>query len=1256
MKSYNKYKQLTLAVLLSCSTMLAPFHTEAAHTSRYEMSPDGKTMSISYGSDDKPFVNFKVYSATTTGNATKYRDFFTEGNGINVLSEQKAIANGIAYVRDLLGEPVETPTIRLFLEAEVYNNAAAASDMMDNDNTALGNYFLLKNGIDDKYKFKYIVDEEGINYYNADTCIWIWPRDTGWDASDVGVLSRNVDTQSMSSVIVHELFHALGMNLNTSKVEDEYGNISYIVGDKDYPTYSSKFIKNSFDIYGKRAQAGDKVVYINTADKDKYQAEAGKFYMYLSDGYDSEGNAKHTYDSGCYFIGDHVKDVLTINGSLANLAFPVDSKITVPGLPLNGDEGDPELSHIELQNSFLSHQYFRNWSVPMEAELAMLEDLGYTLDRRNFFGYSVYNDGLTITNSNGYFKRVQDSSNNWTYDANQANTQDWGVGLHVYGQKNNITQTGNLYANGDYAIGIRLDGTQDNVLNLKSDVTANGKGGNGIAVTWGRNHTVNIENGSSVQATGDDGVALRFDFGHNDIGDNVTSSEIGGSYMYYSNYRHTPYDIILPKSKLLTALDGPLVKECNINGEIEGKDAAIYISKNALVKEININEGANIKGDIISEWNPKGMWFSKSDPIFLKNSLPEGEDGLTNININTDFIFTDNIIGNSLVLNVAKDKRLTTKAASEPASVMLFAARATAPAATSAALPEISVHAINIASGASYNNEAKLTVGQGSGTITLGNNASFTNTGELTTTLIGNNSGTQFAGSGTVNLAGTVNITLQPGYYGNSEGINWLAPNSKTQINENISNFIIDQASLNSILQNSPTLDDIYLNLDNGKLSFVALRAANAYSQFADDPISLGIAKAFELNAGSASDEAQKLVAAMDFAGDARAVNSALKKLNPSVYSNSAQATLSTHSLLNSLNMLGSFSSNIPPAMRFGGRGPALQEIRTNNGRALENTALASNATDQARTSVATPQNASGTLSRDTVEEAPKYNSWRNIVTPFSAYTDQHNGSRGYKSHNSGVIGAMERTLENGLTHGYHTAVNHQSTSEAGSSIKGEGFYVGTQAAYAPASWNGWQAFASARLGLEQMRSRRHVAIPGTPGYYGTADADWTGYSGSFSLGTALTKEHGVLKSGPFAALDYSFAHRPSVSEKGAAMRTQLESATYDSLRTQLGYRLTTQPKRLDSYDTTKWQAHASLAWNHELLSDKGSTSYQLTDLPGVTITDKAANYGRDSLSIAAGITFKTPQRLDVGLTLGSDIYRKGGSSVYGKVNLEWKF
>ena len=421
----------------------------------------------------------------------------------------------------------------------------------------------------------------------------------------------------------------------------------------------------------------------------------------------------------------------------------------------------------------------------------------------------------------------------------------------------------------------------------------------------------------------------------------------------------------------------------------------------------------------------------------------------------------------------------------------------------------------------------------------------------------------------------------------------------------------------------------------NTKYIINVKRKGQGYQSVATDDISSGIGSAIDIGSQKTKDEPQyirldkeALLTSLDFpltitntdAERKKVVSNNLKKLNPNVVGSQAQAVIETHTTLNnlvstvsSLNV-GSMSMNTPVSRRIGGLGP-------------------------------------------TRVEPPKYNSWRNIVIPFSSYTDQHNGTNGYTNHNSGVIGAMERTFANGLTHGYHAAINHQSTEDSGSTIKGEGIYLGTHASYAPADWNGWSVFGSARLGVEQMRSKRTVYITySLAPYYGRADADWTGYSGSFNIGAALTKEHGVVKSGPFAALDYSFAHRPSVTEKGGAIRTEISSATYDSLRTQLGYRLTTKPKALDSYDSTKWQAHASVAWNHELLSDNGRTSYQLVEFPGATIEDNVETYGRDSMSIAAGIIFKTPNRLDVGITLGNDIYRHGGSSIYGKMNFEWKF
>ncbi|MGM9572682.1 MAG: hypothetical protein ACI3ZR_10745, partial [bacterium] len=405
-----QYRQLTLAVLLICTVLLVPFPAQAAHDFSY--IDEGDKLSIYIGRETNPFVIFKVYSAATTGDNESYRDFFTEGNGINKGTEQQALANGLCYLKDLLGQPTVTPTVNLKLMAPVIDNAYANSDIMDNSNTALGNYFLLADaGEIEKYAMEDCIIDNKKEIY-GESAIWIHPRKRGWNTDDIGNLSRNPDNSSLTSVIVHEMIHALGMIISVSG--DDYSTVGDYIFIKDaggdiYKSdelYLNKYTQNVYDVYGHRAQAGDKIIGINRDEKDDYSAAEGRFYAYAYDGYLADGGEKPTYDSGCYFSGEHVNDVLTVNGTLAQLYFPMDSAIAVPGLPINGyEQGRAELSHIELQNSFLSHQSFRNWSVPMEAELAMLEDLGYKLDRRNFFGYSIYNSGIDYINDNVYYAR-----------------------------------------------------------------------------------------------------------------------------------------------------------------------------------------------------------------------------------------------------------------------------------------------------------------------------------------------------------------------------------------------------------------------------------------------------------------------------------------------------------------------------------------------------------------------------------------------------------------------------------------------------------------------------------------------------------------------------------------------------------------------------------------------------------------------------------------------------------------------------------
>ena len=74
-------------------------------------------------------------------------------------------------------------------------------------------------------------------------------------------------------------------------------------------------------------------------------------------------------------------------------------------------------------------------------------------------------------------------------------------------------------------------------------------------------------------------------------------------------------------------LKGALVEEFNLWGSIKSNNRAIYIGEKSFVKEININKGASLAGDIVSAWKPTVA------------------TDVTNLNFNADINYTGNISG-----------------------------------------------------------------------------------------------------------------------------------------------------------------------------------------------------------------------------------------------------------------------------------------------------------------------------------------------------------------------------------------------------------------------------------------------------------------------------------------------------------------------------------------------------------------------------------------------------------------------------------
>lgn len=486
-------------------------------------------------------------------------------------------------------------------------------------------------------------------YITVDSAVFNWYMD------ELPVLPHQAKDTDLPGTILHELFHAFGLTSSYSAVE---------LNGEDWiafaPSDTNLYTLNLHDLTGRSMaeimeQSGKDTILLNVVTPGSNETlPEDAFNIYFND-----------RDSGVYFSGEHVKEVL----NNAEIAWPVDipnvwnpedlvgaARDPVPGLPINGLEGDGryfDMSHIELQNSLMSHQYYRNWCVLMEAEIALLQDIGYDIDRRRFYGYSIYNNNLTFNNSNPYWARKDDGSG-WI--VGEPSQQEWGIGLHIYGSNNKVTQIAPLMSDGKWGIWTRVDGV-GNDLTIASGtvVQANGAGGKGILFSWGKNHNLTIEEDATVRAMGDNGIGVSFDFGSNEMGD---------YWGYLGSYTALYQEHVIPVPK---ALRGPLVQNFTVNGKVEGKLASIYISPNALVENIIVAPGAEIKGDIISLWDPDETIYGKrhlyygEDPrgttlLFGTTDDPYSDSEAAKLsakNAGSKIVFNDNIIGpKSIILGI----------------------------------------------------------------------------------------------------------------------------------------------------------------------------------------------------------------------------------------------------------------------------------------------------------------------------------------------------------------------------------------------------------------------------------------------------------------------------------------------------------------------------------------------------------------------------------------------------------------------------
>ena len=880
-----------------------------------------------------------------------------------------------------------------------------------------------------------------------------------------------------------------------------------------------------------------------------------------------------------YFTGAHVREVL--NGAMKGLPMRVATDY--------GPYDSPLFSHIELKNSLMSHQLYRNYSTLMEAELAAIQDIGYTIDRRNFYGHSVYGDGLTIINNNPYFGRNADGT---AYIDNTYNTATLGLGLHVYGSYNTITQNADLLSVGAGGGGIRIDGAANNLI-VAPDVRvhANGANGRGIMFAYGKDHT--LTHRGDVQAMGENGIAVSFDFGHNSRGD---GTGYRGSYILELDDR-----VEDQRATITEELNGALVSSFDLTGRVAGKKAAIFMSENALVGQINVMQGASITGDIISEY------AEEDDDGHLRLTelsfgLKADAQGNSTGTADTDFslAYGGNIKGKNISLHLDGGTTLLT------GNHQVFDVGV----AQAATLSGQGIYQIDAAQ--QFRNSGTLNPSVAGATITIDGNYAQSATGTLQLAFNDQSDISSLIVNGSAGLNGTISFAPDRGYY--RDGFT-VTSNEWLQVDAMSGNFTNVSTTLTS-----PTLNASAT--DNGNLSYtVSLsRAADAYSQYAGDSEDREVGAALDSLANNAAAEFKPLLAALDFsATDGSTIRSSLPQLSGEAYASASGVLLNASGITRS-------SINNRLSQAFGGT-PVNPVSVMAYGPAAK-TSQAGNAIDHVA-----PVNA---------DDLQRYAAWGAAFGSWATQSATDNAAR-TKSTIGGFITGIDGDIYDnwrlGLMAGYsRSTFKTPSLSSSGSS---DNYTLG---AYAGTEWATGQGSIGFRSGLSyswhNIEMSRSVAFNG---YSDKLSADYNG--GTFQVFGELGYKHDLSPRAiiePYANLAYVNVRTDSFTEtghNGAALSVQ--SGTMDTTLSTLGMRLSTSFELGNTLTT----ARADLGWRHAF-GDVIPSSTASFAAGSNAFTTSGSPIGKDTALIEAGLDFAITKNSKLGVSyqgqFGSGITQNG--------------
>ena len=642
----------------------------------------------------------------------------------------------------------------------------------------------------------------------------------GWD-SDPSMPSQLPYTGKVNlfSTAIHELAHGLGISSFIKDINGEGSNTPAFESDQPLNVFSMLLRDDN----GNLARPGQRILCEGCDNPDDPQ------------GFDVRKDS-------AYLTGKNIDAVLA--GAMRGVPVKI--------LDDENNIDDDYMSHLELKNSLMSHQEYRNYTTFIEAELAVLQDMGYQIDRRNFFGYSVYGDGNRLINKNGYSLRNAAGDG---YIAGKYNTATLGLGLHVYGSNNQIFQQADLLTQGAGGAGIRVDG-ENNQINIEKNtrVYADGINGRGVMFAWGKNHHL-VQRGD-VQAMGTDGIALSFDFGNNALSNEVD---------YRGSWIHKVKDEIAP---LLPELEGALVDKVDISGRVAGKYAALYLSQNALVNEINILNGANISGDIYSHYNQQDEDGNQRLTRLSFGRLADSQGQATNQSDSAfSLAYQGKIEGIDNLALSAEGGQTRLNGSHKIYSMHI------APQATLSGNSDYLLHPEG-----SFVNEGLLAPGNALGQMVITGDYQQGESGQLQLEFDGHGGHDTLIINGHARYDGELWFVPRQDWY----ATHWKL-DSQDLLKANLHSGSFSE--VNALL-NSPTLRLQIDEQQNASWQLSMTRASNAYSQYAHDRNARQAGQALDRIVTVARPDIQPLFRALDFSSpDGSGVRSALNQLTPAAYS-----------------------------------------------------------------------------------------------------------------------------------------------------------------------------------------------------------------------------------------------------------------------------------------------------------------------------------------------------------------------------------